>query len=148
MNRLSRQFAKGITGKVTRTVALSLVCIAIGACSKGEGVQLGTGQDPDPVVVDFPIAYIKSPLPTDDNGVFEQQDLRIADLAATSAIALEERVEGFQGVVVAGGGVFESAGPFVTAVGWDSSGADSSSTPPLASSAAMSTGSGAKATLP
>jgi hypothetical protein len=46
------------------------------ACSKGDGVQLGTGQDPDPVVIDFPIAYIKAPIPTDNNGVFEQQDLR------------------------------------------------------------------------
>ncbi|MDH3777782.1 MAG: hypothetical protein OES59_03085, partial [Gammaproteobacteria bacterium] len=61
---------------MTRTVALSLACFAIAACSKGEGVQLGTGQDPDPVVIDFPIAYIKSPIPTDDNGIFEQQDLR------------------------------------------------------------------------
>ena len=61
---------KGITGTATRTVALSMACIAIAACSKGEGVQLGTGQDPDPVVIDFPIAYIKSPIPTDDNGVF------------------------------------------------------------------------------
>ncbi len=57
-------------------VALSLACITFAACSKGEGVQLGTGQNPDPVVVDFPIAYIKAPLPLDDNGVFEQQDLR------------------------------------------------------------------------
>ena len=48
----------------------------IAACSKGDGVQIGTGQDADPVVIDFPIAYIKSPLPTDDNGVFQQQDLR------------------------------------------------------------------------
>ena len=59
-----------------RSVALSLACIAIAACSKGEGVQLGNGQSPDPVVIDFPIAYIKAPIPTDDNGIFEQQDLR------------------------------------------------------------------------
>ena len=76
MNRLTRQFSKGTAGKATRTVALSLACIVIAACSKGEGVQLGTGQDPDPVVVDFPIAYVKAPLPTDNNGIFEQQDLR------------------------------------------------------------------------
>jgi len=76
MNWLSRQLGKGFTGNVTRTVALSLACIAIVACESGDGVQLGTGQDPDPVVMDFPIAYIKSPIPTDDNGVFEQQDLR------------------------------------------------------------------------
>ena len=76
MRRPSRQLNKGMTCTVTRTVALSLACITIAACSKGEGVQLGTGQSPDPVVIDFPIAYVKAPIPTDDNGVFEQQDLR------------------------------------------------------------------------
>ena len=76
MKRLPRQLSNGIARKVTRTVALSMAAIVIAACSKGEGVQLGTGQDPDPVVIDFPIAYIKSPIPIDDNGVFEQQDLR------------------------------------------------------------------------
>ncbi len=55
---------------------MSLACIAIAACSKGDGVQIGTGQNPDPVVIDFPIAYIKAPIPTDDNGLFAQQDLR------------------------------------------------------------------------
>jgi len=74
MNGLSRQFAKGIAGTATRMVALSMAALFIAACS--DGVQLGTGQDADPVVVDFPIAYIKAPLPTDDNGVFEQDDLR------------------------------------------------------------------------
>ncbi len=76
MIRLSRQFEKGITGTVTRTVALSMACILFAACSSGDGVQIGTGQDPDPVVIDFPIAYIKSPLPVDDNGDFQQQDIR------------------------------------------------------------------------
>jgi len=76
MNELSRQMGKGGVAGMTRTVALSIVCIAIAACSRGDGVQIGTGQDPDPVIVDFPIAYIKAPIPTDDNGVFEQQDVR------------------------------------------------------------------------
>ena len=76
MNELSQQTENGTARKLTRMVVLSMVTILIAACSKGEGVQLGNGQDPDPVVVDFPIAYIKSPLPTDDNGVFQQQDLR------------------------------------------------------------------------
>jgi hypothetical protein len=76
MNGLSRQFAKGIAGTVTRTVALSMAALLIAACTKGDGVQIGTGQDADPVVIDFPIAYIKAPIPTDDNGVFEQDDLR------------------------------------------------------------------------
>jgi Tol biopolymer transport system component len=59
-----------------RMMALALASLVLVACSEGEGVQLGTGQNADPVVVDFPIAYIKAPLPLDDNGVFEQQDVR------------------------------------------------------------------------
>ena len=63
---------------------VSLQCLAglaivllIGACSKGEGVQLGTGQSPDPVVIDFPIAFIKEPLPPlDDDGEMIQPDAR------------------------------------------------------------------------
>jgi len=76
MKRLSRQLSEGLVKLATRTVAVSLACAALAACTNGEGVQLGTGQSPDPVVVDFPIAYIKAPLPVDDNGIFEQQDLR------------------------------------------------------------------------
>ena len=76
MIKLPRQSAKETTGKATRMVALSVACILIAACSKGDGVQIGTGQDPDPVVIDFPIAYIKSPIPVDGNGEFQQQDLR------------------------------------------------------------------------
>ncbi len=76
MNKLSQFIKNGTTRKLTRMVALSMVSIVVAACSKGDGVQIGTGQNPDPVVIDFPIAYIKSPLPIDDNGVFEQQDLR------------------------------------------------------------------------
>ena len=76
MNKHLRQLGKAFANSMTRMVALSLACIVIAACSKGEGVQLGTGQNPDPVVVDFPIAYVKAPLPVDDNGIFEQQDLR------------------------------------------------------------------------
>ena len=76
MKRQSRQPGKGFAMRATRMVALSMGCLAIAACSKGDGVQIGTGQDPDPVIVDYPIAYIKAPIPTDDNGVFEQQDVR------------------------------------------------------------------------
>ena len=74
MFRLSRKYANGMTAQVTRMVALSVVCTMFVACS--DGVSIGTGQDPDPVVIDFPIAYIKAPLPTDANGIFQQPDLR------------------------------------------------------------------------
>ena len=76
MNKLSQQAENGILKSVTRTVALSAAAILLAACGGGDGVSIGTGQDPDPVVIDFPIAYIKAPIPTDDNGVFQQQDLR------------------------------------------------------------------------
>ncbi|MGB5629792.1 MAG: hypothetical protein WBM45_09225 [Woeseiaceae bacterium] len=76
MKGLSRQFAKGFAGTATRMVVLSMAAVLIAACTKGDGVQIGTGQSADPVIVDFPIAYVKAPLPTDDNGNFEQDDLR------------------------------------------------------------------------
>ncbi len=55
------------------TVLLSVLALGVG-CSSGEGVQLGTGQDPDPVIVDFPIAFIKAPLQLDDNGDIVQTE--------------------------------------------------------------------------
>ncbi len=76
MRKLSQQDKNGLAGRMTRMVALAMVSIVIAACSKGDGVQIGTGQNPDPVVIDFPIAYIKSPIPVDNNGAFQQQDLR------------------------------------------------------------------------
>jgi hypothetical protein len=79
MNRLSRNTKEGIAQKAFRSAALILTVSAtaiIAACSQGDGVSIGTGQDPDPVVIDFPIAYIRAPIPTDDNGDFQQTDLR------------------------------------------------------------------------
>jgi hypothetical protein len=55
----------------------AVVVAGIAACDgANQGVQIGTGSQPDPVAVDFPIAYIKTPVPVDDNGVFMQTDLR------------------------------------------------------------------------
>ncbi len=59
-----------------RFAALLTASAAIAACSQGDGVSIGTGQDADPVVIDFPIAYIRAPIPVDDNGDFAQEDLR------------------------------------------------------------------------
>jgi len=76
MNRLSRQTKEGNAKWILRIAAL-ISTLSIGAaCSSGDGVSIGTGQDADPVVLDFPIAYIRAPIPTDDNGNFEQTDLR------------------------------------------------------------------------
>ena len=59
-----------------RIAALISAGAIVAACSQGDGVSIGTGQDADPVVIDFPIAYIRAPIPTDDDGNFEQEDLR------------------------------------------------------------------------
>jgi len=77
MNRLSQQARKGITGLGKKIAVVLSVSVLLSACGgQKDGVSIGSGQDPDPVVIDFPIAYIKAPIPTDDNGEFEQQDLR------------------------------------------------------------------------
>ncbi len=60
-----------------RTVLTICASLFIVACDgANQGVQIGNGQTPDPVVIDFPIAYIRAPIPVDDNGEFEQTDLR------------------------------------------------------------------------
>jgi len=77
MNKHRRQYAKGVVRHAKGFAALSLLSAALVACDgANQGVQIGTGQDRDPVIIDFPIAYIRAPIPTDDNGEFEQQDVR------------------------------------------------------------------------
>ena len=72
-DRISRPSGRSVA--VVTFVAIILIVVS--ACDgANQGVQIGTGQDPDPVVVDFPIAYIKAPLPIDDDGEFEQPDVR------------------------------------------------------------------------
>ena len=67
---------EGSVRVAVQATALLSVLFLISGCESGEGVQLGTGQDPDPVVIDFPIAFIKAPLPVDDQGEFAQTDVR------------------------------------------------------------------------
>ncbi|MDH3337828.1 MAG: hypothetical protein OER22_10095 [Gammaproteobacteria bacterium] len=76
MSSLSRQTMDRLVKNGLRSAALIATAAGVVACSSGDGVSIGTGQDPDPVVIDFPIAYIRAPIPTDDNGEFEQTDLR------------------------------------------------------------------------
>ena len=76
MIKLSQHKMEGPARAGVQAVALLSVLSFIAGCESGEGVQLGNGQDPDPVVIDFPIAYIKAPLPLDDDGEFQQSDVR------------------------------------------------------------------------
>ena len=55
--------------------ALLMASFFFVACDgANQGVQIGTGQSPDPVAIDFQIAYIKAPLPVDDQGEYIQTD--------------------------------------------------------------------------
>ena len=77
MKRKSREINISSMRPAARLAALISMLPIIAACDgANQGVQIGTGQNPDPVVIDFPIAYVKQPIPVDDNGEFEQQDLR------------------------------------------------------------------------
>jgi hypothetical protein len=77
MNWKSRQIKDASMQPALKLAALISVAAVFAACDgANQGVQIGTGQNPDPVVIDFPIAYVKQPIPVDDNGEFEQQDLR------------------------------------------------------------------------
>ena len=76
----------GCRPRVTRVTfskigLLAVAAMAIGACRSGSdgGVNIGSGQAPDPVVLDFPIAYVKRPLP---NGNEDLRDLRTFQASA------------------------------------------------------------------
>ena len=77
MNSLLHQTTEGSGKRASLLAALLSVTVLFSACGGGQdGVSIGSGQDSDPVVVDFPIAYIKAPVPFDDDGDFVQNDLR------------------------------------------------------------------------
>ncbi len=77
MNMLSQGKRNGCGKAVTRLAAsLAVLFLAASCGGSGDGVSIGTGQDPDPVLVDFPIAFVKAPLLLDDQGVLEQSDVR------------------------------------------------------------------------
>ncbi|MGB5245305.1 MAG: hypothetical protein WBN34_02065, partial [Woeseia sp.] len=50
--------------------------VLLAGCGAGDGVSIGSGQDPDPVILDFPIAYVRAPLPVDGQGNFQSSDVR------------------------------------------------------------------------
>ncbi len=61
--------------------SLLLLSFLLAACAGGGGenggsVGISDGQDPDPAVVDVAIAYVKRPLPRDEDGNLLEQDLR------------------------------------------------------------------------
>ena len=67
----------GHLANLVRGCVLLVVVICLAGCGGSGGVDLAGGQGPDPVVLDIPIAYVKRPLATDDQGnVDETSDVR------------------------------------------------------------------------
>jgi len=61
---------------IRRVFWLSALLLGIAACSGDGGTGVGSGQAPDPVAVDFPIAYTKGPLLDAQMQQFQSDDLR------------------------------------------------------------------------
>lgn len=64
-----------VTG-ARRLLVLAFLPWLLWSCGGDSGISLGGGQDPDPVVVDYPLFYVKRPVPLTDFGVVQQADLR------------------------------------------------------------------------
>jgi Hydrazine synthase alpha subunit middle domain len=68
-------------------VAVLLACAGVlTACSSGGNISLGKSQVSDPATVDYPIFYVKRPVPLNADGTFMQDDLRLMnDIVPVSA---------------------------------------------------------------
>jgi hypothetical protein len=71
-----------VTNKASRI--LSLAALALAGCATGHdgAVSIGSGQSPDPVVLDIPVAYVRGPLPED---LTDLEDLDVRELETFSA---------------------------------------------------------------
>ena len=71
---------------VTNTTSriLSLAAVALAGCATGHDgdVNIGSGQSPDPVVLDVPVAYVRSPLPVD---LTDLDDIDVRELETFTA---------------------------------------------------------------
>ena len=73
---LGRDHAPGAQRCLGFGMALVLVVFVAGCAGNDGGVGIGSGQDPDPVAIDFPIAYTKGPLFDDQMQLFSNTDVR------------------------------------------------------------------------
>src|SRR5262245_15166404 len=89
--------ARAVRGAVA--LAIAVACSVLAACSSGSGgkdVTIGSGQNQDPVTLDFPVFYVKRPLPDPADNMTEDDarvlrrfeigaDLYMRDRASPSA---------------------------------------------------------------
>ena len=61
------------------SLVLSAVSLMLIACGGGGGGGSNGGQEPDPVVVDIPVAYVQRPIPVDEDGEPVYPDVFLPD---------------------------------------------------------------------
>jgi hypothetical protein len=65
--------------KIAAVLLMSAVAALLGGCDSGSGgrdVTIGSGQNMDPVTLDFPVFYIKRPVPDPENDELTNADAR------------------------------------------------------------------------
>ncbi len=78
-DRVKVAAARAVRGGVALAVAVAIACSVLTACSSGSGgtdVTIGSGQNQDPVTLDFPVFYVKRPVPDAQTQDMVQTDAR------------------------------------------------------------------------
>jgi len=100
-------FARGLAGHVWSGGALASALLGLAACTSSDGGGTpGGSQGPDPVVLDFPIAYVKHPVPEMDMQLDARRlldfreggDLFVRDRASPSSAEINVTGEITQGL--------------------------------------------------
>lgn len=79
--------------KLFNALVISVCAPLLWSCGGGDsGLSLGGSQNPDPVFVDYPMLYVKKPLPLDGQGMLDDPDLReVLPVAFGADLYLRER---------------------------------------------------------
>ncbi|MEP4888465.1 MAG: hypothetical protein ABJV04_00435 [Aliiglaciecola sp.] len=72
---MPRSFNHITTGLIRKAVFLTVICAFVSSCGSDD-LLVTSSQEPDPVVLDIPIAYVKRALPLDEDGLLITDDLR------------------------------------------------------------------------
>jgi len=110
MSTEARSDHAGPMDRHVRLIAIGIVAAVMTACSGDGSVGIGSGQDPDPVALDFPIAYTKGPLFDDQMQLQSSTDIRdlqrfnigtdlfLLDRASSTAVERNITLDETQGV--------------------------------------------------
>ncbi len=96
---IDRVLSRSALAPIRATFLASALALVLGACSSGTGgtdVTIGSGQNMDPVTLDFPVFYVKRPVADEDDMIIERDarelmrfdigaDLFMRDRASPSA---------------------------------------------------------------